>query len=52
MYKEKDLTWSSIEKNYNYKKVEWKFEKNGISNFTLYDENGEKIEINLEKVLN
>jgi hypothetical protein len=51
MYVEKDTTWSSIEKYYNYSKVNWYTEKNGISNFILYDENGDKIDIKIDTFL-
>ena len=44
-----DVTWSSIEKYYNYKKVVWSVDKNGIPKYCLRDENGRKIKI--EEVL-
>jgi hypothetical protein len=47
MYSEKDLTWSSIENNYKYNKVIWFTQKNGIPVYALFDENGEKIDINI-----
>ena len=50
MYKEKDVTWSSIEKYYSYSKVNYYTEKNGISNFILYGDNGNKIDINIDVV--
>jgi hypothetical protein len=46
-YSETDLTWSSVEKNYQYEKVRWGMQKNGIPRFELFDEKGEKIEINV-----
>jgi hypothetical protein len=45
MYSEVDLTWSSIEKFYNYSKVVWSVGKEGISRYTLLDENNRKIEV-------
>jgi hypothetical protein len=48
MYTEKDLTWSSIEKKYDYSKVQWRTEKNGIPSFVLYGEEGNRININLD----
>lgn len=42
---EADVTWSSIEKDYDYAKVIWRMCKNGIPVYALLNENGEKIEI-------
>jgi len=47
MHIETDTTWSSIEGRYSYSKVVWNFQKNGIPVFTLLDENGDKISINI-----
>ena len=47
MYNEKDITWSSIEKYYNYSKVKWSIQKNGIPKYTFFDENDNEIEINI-----
>jgi len=52
MYSETDITWSSIEKYYPYSKVNWFVEKNGIPRYVLLDENGEKININIEDCFN
>lgn len=46
-YSETDLTWSSLEKNYQYEKVRWVMQKNGIPRFELFDKEGEKIEIDV-----
>jgi hypothetical protein len=46
-YSEVDVTWSSIEKNYQYSKVVWCMRNNGIPTYTLIGENGEKINIGL-----
>lgn len=45
MYSEKDITWSSIEKEYDYNKVVWNTQKNGIPVYTLFDKHGNKITI-------
>lgn len=45
MYNETDITWSSIESCYKYKKVNWVFRENGIPRYILFDENGERINI-------
>ena len=45
-YSEADITWSSIEKYVPYKEVIWVVEKNGIPLYTMYNYNGEKIDIN------
>ena len=47
MYSEMDITWSSIEKHYKYNKVMWNAQKNGIPIYTLFDENDNKIEIDV-----
>lgn len=46
-YSEVDVTWSSIEKDYQYDKVVWTLMSNGIPKFTLIDENNQRIEINI-----
>jgi hypothetical protein len=45
-YSEADITWSSIEKYVPYKEVIWGIEKNGIPLYTMYNDNGGKIDIN------
>lgn len=47
IYDETDLTWSSIEKYYQYDKVIWFTRQNGIPVYTLLDGNGNKISIDL-----
>ena len=37
-YSEKDVTWSSIEKDVPYAKVIWSTQKNGIPKFTFIGE--------------
>ena len=44
-YSEADLTWSSVEKNYDYSNVIWHMETNGIPVYTLFDNDYNKIEI-------
>ena len=39
VYSESDITWSSIEKDVDYKSVVWKTDKNGIPRFDFFDEN-------------
>jgi hypothetical protein len=39
MYSELKGTWSSIEKDVDYKSVVWKTDKNGIPRFDFFDEN-------------
>lgn len=46
-YSEVDVTWSSIEKDYQYDKVVWTRMSNGIPKFTLLDDNGNRIYIKL-----
>ena len=48
VYNETDITWSSIEKDFMYDKVNWSIRSNGIPVYTLYDERGNKIEVNYE----
>lgn len=48
MYNETDVTWSSIEKCYSYGKVVWYTQSNGIPRYTLFDEDGNKINVNIE----
>ena len=45
IYSEDDITWSSIEKYIQYSKVEWTTNKNGISTYKLFDEEGKRIYI-------
>jgi hypothetical protein len=45
IYSEDDITWSSIEKYIPYSKVEWTTNKNGISTYKLFDEEGKRIYI-------
>lgn len=45
IYSEKDLTWSSVEKYYQYDKVVWSVMENGIPVYTLVDENNKKIKV-------
>ena len=51
VYNEVEVTWSSIEKFYSYVKVNWEMNKSGIPVYTLFDEEGNKISINLEDCL-
>ena len=44
-YSEEDVTWSSIESKYDYSKVVWRMCNNGIPVYSLFDEDGKKIEI-------
>ena len=50
MYSEVDLTWSSMERLYDYSRVTWTTERNGIPRYTFFDKNGKQIEINVNKV--
>ncbi len=45
IYSEEDITWSSIEKHIPYSRVEWTTNKNGISTYKLFDEEGNRIYI-------
>lgn len=45
IYSEEDITWSSIEKHIPYSKVEWTTNKNGISTYKLFNEEGKRIYI-------
>ena len=45
IYSEEDITWSFIEKYIPYSKVEWTTNKNGISTYKLFDEEGKRIYI-------
>jgi len=45
VYDETDLTWSSVERYYEYDKVTWSVSKNGIPIYVLEDKNGNKIKI-------
>ena len=46
MYDETDLTWSSVERYYDYDKVVWYVRENGIPVYSLLDNEGKKIKIN------
>ena len=50
IYDETDLTWSSVERYYNYERVIWCIRENGIPVYVLEDKNGKKIKIS-NKVL-
>ena len=50
MYSEGDITWSSIERYYSYKKVNWTMNKEDIPRYILIDENDKKIDINVNNV--
>ena len=43
MYSEKDITWSSIVKDYPFYKTIWTMGDNGIPRYTFLDENGKRI---------
>lgn len=45
IYNETDLTWSSVEKYYDYERVIWSVRENGIPVYTLEDNNGKKIKL-------
>ena len=45
IYSEDDITWSSIEKYIPYNKVVFGINKNGISTYKLFDEDGRIIDI-------
>ena len=45
IYSEEDITWSSIEKYIPYSNVCWTTNKNGISIYKLFDEEGNRIYI-------
>lgn len=45
-FSEDEVSWSCIERYIPYAKVEWRMHRNGISTYTLLDENGKKIDIN------
>ena len=47
IYGEDDVTWSSIEKDISYAKVIWSRHNNGISKYTLFDENNKRIKVQL-----
>ena len=51
IYSEADVTWSSIEKYYDYDEVIWSIDKNGIPKYMLMDEDFKKIEVNFDEVL-
>lgn len=50
-YSELNVTWSSIEKYVNYCSVVWSTDKNGIPRYTFLDEDGKKIDVNIEELL-
>ena len=39
MYSDLNVTWSSIEKDVDYKLVVWSMDDNGIPKFKFFDEN-------------
>ena len=45
IYSEDDITWSSIEKYIPYSKVEWSTNKNGISTYKFFDEEGSDLQM-------
>ena len=45
VYSEEDITWSSIEKYYQYDKVIWSVSKEGIPRYKLIDENHSAINV-------
>ena len=45
MYSEFGITWSSIEKDIDYKYVIWSTDKNGIHVCSFFDDNFNKINI-------
>lgn len=47
IYGEDDISWSCIEKDIPYAKVEWYWHKNGISTYAFFDENGKRIKVKL-----
>ena len=49
-YSEVDVTWSSVERCYQYHKVIWTTRSNGIPKYTLLDENDRKIIIDIQKL--
>lgn len=44
-YNEVGITWSSIEKYYDYSQTIWSVDKNGIPKYVLLNKNGNKIDI-------
>lgn len=48
VYSEGDITWSSVEKDVPYTKVNWSINPNGIPVYTFYDEYYNRIEIIIE----
>ena len=46
-YSEEDVTWASIEKDYEYEKVTWNTLSNGIPTYSLFDADGNKIKIEI-----
>ena len=51
MYSELDVTWVSIEKYVDYCSVRWSTDKNGIPRYMFFDEDGKKIDVNIEELL-
>ena len=45
MYKEEDLTWSSVEKDVSYEKVVWHLRDNEIPKYTFLDKDGKKLRL-------
>jgi len=50
-YSEEDVTWSSIEKYVDYSSVRWSTDKNGIPVYIFADEEGRKIDVDVNKCL-
>ena len=48
IYSEEDITWSSIEKDVPYIRVNWHINESGIPVYTFFDENYNKIEVIIE----
>ena len=44
-YSEQDITWSSIECQYQYKETIWSKDKYGIPIYKLYDDSHEIIDV-------
>jgi hypothetical protein len=51
VYGELDVTWASIEKYVDYCSVMWSTDKNGIPMYVFLDEDGKKIDVNIEELL-
>jgi hypothetical protein len=50
IYSEEDVTWSSIERYYDYSKAVWSVGKDGIPRYVLLDENHDRINVGFEIV--